>query len=959
MNGQTDSKKPPLYRAKSLQKNEPHNCISCDNLKNLNNELIKRLQDVNIQNSELKQNLNVANGQIDTWMEKYNEARHEVNHKTNELELITIDNKETYSKWDEIKKENVILKSSENELITQSIELNKRTDSLNNEINYLNLSLDEKTKSNEELAEKIKILNQDIEEKCAAIEESKENIASLLDQLNKINIQLNESDSKNKALALKMSEMEKDSKKSKLNEKTILIDELKQELFDKSNFIQSLSSELDQKNNLLNDSNLKIEESSKFIESITNESAERLAKVCQLEKQVLELSEKLEKSMTQIDLYNKENTVLMNHLNVQSTQLDSLNVQNEEIRSQLNQKLSDYQNLKAKYENQSEIEKDLKIQELNELIHDLKNEVNDREIIIFNHERELKLLRFRLFKMDLQYEPTLLDTNELSQIVFEEDCEAEIANILSEQKQLKELDEPFLQQNDNVVNKHDQSEILVNEDINYLIESNSNYRFELEMINKKISELVQNNEILQKNEDTLKSQINELNDKLLNSEIEINLFNEQFVVNKNKLAQVEADYKVELERNQAFNQQIEKIQTELLQNQAISLSFSNQVNELSCKNGDLHNKLSENESEMRKVSNELNARREKLVDYERRLINLENENEKLKIDSEKNQMLNFDLEKEIQAFKSNEIELTDQINKLDEKLNEMKEKFNIDDQSSCQKIEILTRKNIELETKSEKNSSEIILLQRKLCNTLIDKENLVKDLLEMNDKYEKNRSNNQQLDILEKKIAKKELEHKAELDKLRTKLSMQINKLLQSGDDLIMDQIDKQIDINIHQKLDILIEDINKFLTQINDLKLENSNLKAELNANSEDSIKEIYEQHKNQLLKQKKIITKQMKEIEDLKKRISFLSQHVESLNRQIFEFDDKNKNKENKDSDLIDKVQKQDKFSPNTNSSMNGKPLANSVLQNQANNSSASNNPNAPNSSSSVKKQNQCAQQ
>ena len=39
-------------------------------------------------------------------------------------------------------------------------------------------------------------------------------------------------------------------------------------------------------------------------------------------------------------------------------------------------------------------------------------------------------------------------------------------------------------------------------------------------------------------------------------------------------------------------------------------------------------------------------------------------------------------------------------------------------------------------------------------------------------------------------------------------------------------------------------------------------------------------------------------------------------NLNRQIFEFDDKNKNKENKDSDLIDKVQKQDKFSPNTNS-------------------------------------------
>jgi hypothetical protein len=113
-------------------------------------------------------------------------------------------------------------------------------------------------------------------------------------------------------------------------------------------------------------------------------------------------------------------------------------------------------------------------------------------------------------------------------------------------------------------------------------------------------------------------------------------------------------------------------------------------------------------------------------------------------------------------------------------------------------------------------------LQRKLCSTLIDKENLVKDLYEMNTKYEKTRSQQEefqqktqrQLQLMQEQIARQQVEHKEQQEKLKAKLSVQA-RASSAMNEAFMSNLDKQIGLSVHDKLTHLIEREDQLLREV------------------------------------------------------------------------------------------------------------------------------------------------
>jgi hypothetical protein len=172
----------------------------------------------------------------------------------------------------------------------------------------------------------------------------------------------------------------------------------------------------------------------------------------------------------------------------------------------------------------------------------------------------------------------------------------------------------------------------------------------------------------------------------------------------------------------------------------------------------------------------------------------------------------------------------------------------------------------------------------------------------------------------------------------------------------------------------LMIEEKSKYLDEIDTLKLEINELKAKLNSNNEGLSKEATNKYKEQLVIYKKTINKQLAEIKTLKESIKemqdtndFLTQQINNLNEQIFELQN---NKENNEQfEVVDKQlatpnQKSTFGSQNENlaSSSHKRHLTNSSLINnqQTPSSNNLNKSNALNAlSSSVKRQNQCAQQ
>jgi hypothetical protein len=158
-------------------------------------------------------------------------------------------------------------------------------------------------------------------------------------------------------------------------------------------------------------------------------------------------------------------------------------------------------------------------------------------------------------------------------------------------------------------------------------------------------------------------------------------------------------------------------------------------------------------------------------------------------------------------------------------------------------------------------------------------------------------------------------------------------------------------------------------------LKLENSELKAKVNSENEQLLKESVQKYKFKLIEYKNTINKQLAEIKTLKETVKemqetndFLTDQINNLNEQIYELTNTNKENASDLSNGFDRqAQKSSGVTPNakqtsafnTDFSSAKRLTTNNAINNQATPSN-SNRDNVLNSlSSSVRRQNQCAQQ
>jgi hypothetical protein len=261
-------------------------------------------------------------------------------------------------------------------------------------------------------------------------------------------------------------------------------------------------------------------------------------------------------------------------------------------------------------------------------------------------------------------------------------------------------------------------------------------------------------------------------------------------------------------------------------------------------------------------------------------------------------------------------------------------------------------------------------LQRKMCSVLIEKDALSKDLSEFHKKHDS---------------------EMRKQDEYQTKLRQQIEELRKALETVQAQKQQIVVDANLQSQLTSLLDEKQTFLTEI-------QNLKNDLNKLMKERVKYKEEHKDNKQLKQ--VINKHLSEIEKLNQIVKelqetneFLGKQIENLNQQIFELNNsKCENEENRvvedGFEVLDPKRTVPPVnkrvfelagssllgfgSPKTNNKKST-TLSNVDLNNMGNDSAGSSNNNTFNTpvkqstanaavatpSSSVRKQNQCAQQ
>jgi chromosome segregation ATPase len=228
--------------------------------------------------------------------------------------------------------------------------------------------------------------------------------------------------------------------------------------------------------------------------------------------------------------------------------------------------------------------------------------------------------------------------------------------------------------------------------------------------------------------------------------------------------------------------------------------------------------------------NELDTCRKKHIEYELKFNDKLSEAQRLHTALEQKSRKLAELEQAVGALKSQLTELTAENNKLDEVCKE--------------------------------SSNEQIELQRKLCSVLIEKDGILKDLFESSRKYETD--------------MRKQEEH-------QTKLKQQIEQLRRAVATAAANHNQHAMDPNIQAQLAALVDEKQAYFNEI-------QTLKTELNKYLKE--RKLYkEEHKdNKQLKQ--VINKHLSEIDKLNQAVKdmqetndFLTTQINNLNQHIFE--------------------------------------------------------------------------
>lgn len=235
--------------------------------------------------------------------------------------------------------------------------------------------------------------------------------------------------------------------------------------------------------------------------------------------------------------------------------------------------------------------------------------------------------------------------------------------------------------------------------------------------------------------------------------------------------------------------------------------------------------------------------------------------------------------------------LNDTISKLSNEKMEMSKTF----EEFKAKYEQANGEKVKLNAELEASNKEKFELQRKLCDSF-------KEIVEKSNKYDMERK---QLEDIHVKLQNK-LDHlEAVLKQQSEAKTAPTGALAKNMNESFMSKIENRIDQNIQHKLDALYDEKHKSLIEIEHLNAEIKNLKLQLETQKEKITKENKKMYKEQIQNYERTIAKQTNEMkrlkevnDDMQETNNFLNNQINNLNQQIFELN----NKEN-DYEVIDK--------------------------------------------------------
>jgi len=363
----------------------------------------------------------------------------------------------------------------------------------------------------------------------------------------------------------------------------------------------------------------------------------------------------------------------------------------------------------------------------------------------------------------------------------------------------------------------------------------------------------------------------------------------------------------------------------------------------------LNSLLTSKVAELEKVSHKLSKSSELIKKYEYKLAEQSNQLE--------TSIMKFSEEaKNVSVYETNYNLVADKLKSLNEVL--------IQERATAASV---ATEAANLSKEREKLAAELLELQRKLCGALTEKDSLVKELHTFKQEHE----------ILMKKNKEQRELMKKELAELKSKISKP-NVSFES-------KMEEKIASNIEQRLENMMEQSHKYLSEIEGYKAEIARLKAEalaevekLTANHEKLFKEQKDKYSHSIKKYLSEIKKLKEAAKEMTETNDFLTEQINNLNKQIFEYSNK-ENEENEytttrpihkrlldlsmntsmaNKSLIDMNQlssidmnnRYKKNLENDESIADGTPVKSS-------NTPSTSNPMTP--SSTVKKQKQCAQQ
>jgi myosin protein heavy chain len=640
-----------------------------------------------------------------------------------------------------------------------------------------------------------------------------------------------------------------------------------------------------------------------------------------------QLESRLNETLNQIELLKQIESKLNAEMSRQNESsaglnktLESLSAQVSELKANLEAQAQANKQLQSEMANQATIEHHLREEleflkatssHVNETNNDLNSKLNQYQIQIKEGNSELQRLssenknlttsiehlkdaHFKLDEMSKSYASLKQHYAEKELALKKLHADYESASLkLKDSESLKQLELAELKKN------YERGELLLKQQV------------------KELSDMLQTSESrvakLQANEASLSGEVSELRAQLTETladaeKIKYDFekkFEHDLHKNEQRAIEFELKYKEQTSQNEEMQHEYERRMQALIDNEirladAIT-SLNRSLNEQYAHVETLNKHVDELSVELSERDTQLSAKSEQISQW------LE------KYTKQSNRL--SEMESHAKGLIDNIHCLDDTISKLSNEKTEMSKGF----EEFKAKYELANGDKVKLDAELEASNREKFELQRKLCDSF-------KEIFEKSNKFDAERK---QLEESNAKLQNK-LDHLEAVLKQQseTAKTAPAGALAKNMNESLISKMENRIDQNIQHKLDVLYDEKHKSLIEIEHLNAEIKNLKLQLETQKEKITKENKKMYKEQIHNYERTIAKQTNEMkrlkevnDDMQETNDFLNNQINNLNQQIFELN----NKEN-DYEVIDK-------SDTPNSASSSSSLSKPKLGNQNN--------------------------